>query len=235
LLGPRYTNRVVNHSPLVLALTCLAASAQAPAPTAKAGGVELTLSAPADFVEVGDKLRTTFFELLAPSTNRLLTAYLPTKVLTEIEKGTPPVSFEVYAMVEVLRQAEYADCTPEAFAQVTGEFANASKIVDDPKLGAITEEVSLRLKNLGAKPVEAGRAEMLGRLFQKKDAAAMAMLIGLKQAEQSTTMICGMGALRLKQRLIFAYLFRRYESSETVDWIRKNLESWADAMLAKNK
>jgi len=31
----------------------------------------------ADFAEAGDKLRSTFFELLVPSTNRLLTAYVP--------------------------------------------------------------------------------------------------------------------------------------------------------------
>src|SRR6202042_187831 len=85
----------------------------------KAGGAVLTLPGPPnDFVEAGDKLRTTLFELLVPTVNRLLSAYIPEHSFVDLNAGKANGGLEVYAMVEVPRQAGYADCTPENFAQV---------------------------------------------------------------------------------------------------------------------
>jgi hypothetical protein len=66
-------------------------------PEVQAGGVLLTLPGPnPDFVESGDKLRTTFFELLAPSTNRLLSAYLPPKAISDLSAGKTAGAMDVY-------------------------------------------------------------------------------------------------------------------------------------------
>jgi len=61
------------------------------------------------------------------------------------------------------------------------------------------------------------------------------MLAAYKQEDRSVTMIIGTAFVRVKQRLIFVYLYRRYESPDTATLIRKELETWADAILAKNK
>ncbi len=76
---------------------------------------------------------------------------------------------------------------------------------------------------------------MLGGVFEKTDAAGFAMLLALKQGDRNVTMASGVAMLRVKQRLLFAYLFRKYESPETVSLVRKDLESWADAILAGNR
>ena len=44
----------------------------------------------------------------------------------------------------------------------------------------------------------------------------------------------GIAVLRVKERLIFAYLYRKYESAETVTLLRGQLERWADAILLAN-
>jgi hypothetical protein len=93
----------------------------------------------------------------------------------------------------------------------------------------------VRLKSLGAGPVDVGHPEMLGGLFQKSDAAGFAMLLAFKQGERSVTMANGTAFVRVRQRLLFMYLFRKYESPDTVNWLRRNLEPWVDAILAKNK
>ena len=60
----------------------------------KAGGIALTLPGPAnDFVEAGDKLRSTFFELMVPS-NRLVSAYLPAQTLAELNTAKRPTIWE---------------------------------------------------------------------------------------------------------------------------------------------
>jgi hypothetical protein len=201
----------------------------------KAGGVVLTMPGPApDFTEVGDKLRTTFFELLAPSTNRLLSAYVPAQTLGELNQGKALGGLEMYSMVEVPRKAEYSDLTPQAFDQLAKAMNPGLAQLDTKKAGEFQDEIDVRLKALGGKPIKLGEPEVLGSIFQKTDSSGFAMLMGYKQDDRTVTMAMGMAVLRVKQRLIFAYLFRRYESPDTVSWIRENLEAWTDAILSKN-
>ncbi len=201
-------------------------------PKVNAGGTELTLPVPAsDFVEVGDKLRTTFFELLAPSGNRLLSAYAPEKTLTSRNAGKP-LELDIYSMVEVPRRAEYTDVTPQAFEQVLkGMEPSMGKF----EAGGLQQEMNIRLKSLGAKPIEIGHPEMLGGIFRKPNAAGFAMLLADKQGDdRSDTMAGGMAVLRVRQRLIFAYVYRKYESPDSISWVNKILEAWCDTILAKN-
>ena len=80
-----------------------------------------------------------------------------------------------------------------------------------------------------------GHAEMLGGIFQKADAAGFAMLTAFKEEDRSVTMAGCTALLRVKQRLVFAYLYRTIESPDTMSWLRKNIEEWSDAILAKNR
>jgi len=204
-------------------------------PEAKAGGVSLVLPAPpGDFIEVGDKLRSMVFELLVPSYNRLLTAYAPPSKIDMIGKVKDP-GLDRYGMVEVVRQAEYNDFTADAFEQVVKALDTSVGKVAAEQIGEAMDEINLRLKQLGGKSIEAGHPEMLGGFFREVDAAGYGMLTADKQEEKTLTMATGMAAVRVKQRLIFAYIFRKYESPETVALVSKDLGSWVDSILAKNK
>lgn len=75
---------------------------------------------------------------------------------------------------------------------------------------------------------------MLGAIFRKKDAAGVAMLMAVKTGDASITMAAVIGVLRVRERFPFLYLYRKYESPDTVEWARKTAEAWADAILAKN-
>jgi len=218
----------------VLCLLAAAAFAQPPAaPEVKAGGVALTLPAPADdFVEAGDRLRTTFFELMVPSANRLLAAYVPSAALTGSQ---PKAGFDVYAMVQVPRQAEYGELTADAFVEVKQSVGSAMGNFGSDKVAPFEEELNLRLKAAGAKPLEIGRPEMLGAAFDKSDSVGYLMLIAVKSGDTTKKMVGGLAALRLKQRLVFAYFYRPYESEDSVLSAKKSLESWTGALLARNQ
>jgi hypothetical protein len=223
---------------LTVALLLAACAPVAAAGTeVKAGGVAIVFPSPAsDFSEVGDKLRTTVFELLVPSANRLLSAYLPQEKLDELNRGTSQGGFDSYAMVEVIRQAEYVDISPEFFAQITKDFDPSQ--VGKAAAGSVQDfesEMNSRLKALGTKTVDFGQPEILGALFQKPNATAIAMVMGLKQGDRSVNMSAGMAAIRVRQRFLFLYLFHQYNSPQTVIDLRKKLESWTDAILAANQ
>jgi hypothetical protein len=210
--------------------------AKGPDPEVKAGGVVLTLPGPAsDFAEVGDRLRTTVFELMAPSSNRLLTAYLPARYLGDSNGGTSAGPFDVSALVEVPRQAEYRACKPKDFEELLKGLESTMGKFDAEHVEQVENELNTRLKSLGTKPIEMGHPEMLGGIFRKTDASGYAMLMALKQEDRSITMACGFGVLRVRERVLFAYLYHKYESPDTVRSLRKETETWADLILAKNK
>lgn len=102
-----------------------------------------------DFSEVGEQLRITFFELLAPSSNRLVSAYIPTRTLAEISQGKALNGLEVYGLAEVPRQAEYTDCTPQVFQQLLKSVEPIMGNLDAEKIGRFAEEVNARLQSLG--------------------------------------------------------------------------------------
>jgi hypothetical protein len=198
----------------------------------KVGGLNVTLPGPAaNFDEVGDRLRTTLFELLAPSTNRLVSAYAPTKTLEELNGGKAAGGLDLYAMVEVPRQAEYADCSPELFQTV---LKGVEPAFGKLEVVNVETELNLRLKSRGTKPIEVGHPEMLGAIFQKTDAAGFAMLLAFKQGDHDVTMAGATAFVRVKRRILFLYLYRIYESPETVSTLRKEVEAWADTILSKN-
>jgi len=206
----------------------------------RAGGIALTLPAPSsDFRESGDKLRTTVFELIVPSVNRLVSAWAPPQELAKLREGKASGGLDAYAMVEVLRQLEYDDCTPEAFQQLlksagasTGELVG--KAMEDMGKGA-TEEMNARLKSLGQRSIEMNHPENPGALFQRTDAYGFAALTTYKQGDRSVTMATVTAVIRVRQRVLFAYIFRKYESPDTVISIGKDLEVWADGILMRKK
>jgi hypothetical protein len=141
---------------------------------------------------------------------------------------------DVYGMVETLRQAEYADCTPQDFEKFL-QGIDPNYFDDAKRVGDLQEEMNVRLKSLDAKSIEMGRPKLLGVVFQKPDAYGTVMLMAYKSDGVTVTMASGLAALRVRQRLVFAYLFRNYESPETVKWLGKSLETWGDSILTRNK
>lgn len=175
------------------------------------------------------------FELLTPSSNRLLSAYVSEKTRTELLNGTASGGLGFYAMVQVSRRAEYADVTPEAFAQVSKGIESSTGPVNARQAGETVDEINMRLKVLGAKPVAVDRPEIIGALFRKPDALGWAMLMGVQSGDRNVTMAGAIATIRTRQRLLFAYLYHPYESPKTLDLLRSTLEVWADEIIAANK
>ena len=210
---------------------------QGPDPRMSAGGIELVLPGPSNgFEEAGEKLRVTFFGLLVPANDRLLTAYVSSQKLAELNEGKSTGGLGVYGLVQVPRQFEYEDCTPRAFEKVSESMdLYTSKTYSGTMAGLIQEQANGHLKSIGVDSVEMGRPKMLGRAFQDPNASGFLMQAVLKVGTREIDMAGGFAALRVKQRLIFASLWRRNESPDTVHLVSTDLETWANAILEKNK
>ena len=205
----------------------------APVESFKAGGTPVAIPSPtAEMSEVGYDNREIMEVSVAPE-NRLIAAFVPTEDLPKFTKGLDELTR--YAMVQVPRRGEYMDCGASDFKEVTDGLKEAFGDVMSSSMKEAEDEIKRRMKSLDLDEVSLGKPIQLGCLFSKQDAYGFAMVVPVAMGGQNMKMACGAVLMRVKQRLLFVYLYAEYKNDETIKWIRKATEDWADAILKANR
>ena len=87
-------------------------------------------------------------------------------------------------------------------------------------------------------PLQATNSVPLGVFLEERNAIGFASLskseVAVENEEENITMIMAVVFLRLKGRLLYAYVYERYETRESIDWVRKTSIQWAESMLEAN-
>jgi hypothetical protein len=202
----------------------------------KAGGVAISIPSPSrGFVEAGD--RRSLMELFVPQTNRLLSAYMTPEDLARLNKGGDNTLLSKYGLVEVARRAEFMDCGANDFKEVINGAKEAMGDVSSTSVKDTEEEFNRRMKALDIPNarVSIGKPLMLGTLFSKPDEYGFGMITEYAMSGNNVKVVAGCAMLRVKNRLLFAYLYAEYKDEDTIKWIRKTTEEWSDAILKANK
>ena len=189
----------------------------------------------ADLSEVGSDYRV-LLDSLVPDTNRLLAAFLTAEDSTNIRSGVAK-PFGRYAMVENLRRAEFADINADLFKQVSAGAAAEVGAALDSSMKDPQVELNHKLKAmLGSdKTITLDKPLQLGAFFSKPNACSFGMIESVSAAGNSTKMVVGMTILRAQNRLLYAYVVSPFKDEESVQWVRKISEQWADAILKANE
>jgi hypothetical protein len=220
---------------LLAAAVILPASAQDTS-TYRAGLKNFTIPAPtSELTEPGPDYRV-LLEPLSPTQNRLIAAFLLPADLDTLRSGST-ATLNRYALVEVLRQAEFADVTPEMFKQVSDAFGTQFGAAVDANLKDNQDEINRRLKALhsAASEVTLDKPVQLGALFTKPDACAFGMVMSMTSGGKARKEVVGVIAMRVRSRLVFLYTYTEFKDDSSVQWIRTTDEQWADAILQANK
>jgi len=202
----------------------------------RAGGLAFRFPSPSgDLVETGPDYRV-LLEPFAPNTNRLVAAFVVPDDFAAVRSAKSNAMTE-YALVEIPRQAEFADITPDIFKQVADGTAAQFGADLESKVKESVEDTNRRLKQLNssAAAVSVDKPVYLGVLFSKPDAHGFGMSMTGSSNGTTTTMIMGISVVRVRNRVFFAYLYKRYEDESALLWIRKASEQWADSILTANK
>jgi hypothetical protein len=202
----------------------------------RAGALSFVFPAPSsDLVETGSDYRV-LLEPLAPASNRLVAAFILPDDLARLASGKRGAMTQ-YALVEVPRQAEFAEVSPEIFKQIVDGMATQFGAELESKMKESVEDTNRRLKalNSSAASVSADKPVYLGMLFSKSEACGVGATVALSSNGVSVKMVMGLAVVRVKNRVFFAYLYKRYEDESTLLGIRKTTEQWADSILSANK
>lgn len=223
-------------------LLLLGFSLPAPAQTAlpadttfRIGLKTITIPPPSpDLTETGPDYRV-LLQTLVPTNNRLVAAFLTPDDFTQIRSSTA-ASLSQYALVQTARRAEFADITPEIFKQVDSSLATQFEAAVNASLKDHQDEINRRLKALGQdKTVTLDKPLMLGSLFSKPDASGYGQIVPVTVNDTTKKIVVGMTLLRVRERMLFLFLYTPYKDEDTVKSVRATSEKWADAVLAANK
>ncbi len=221
---------------LMGALLGSASSLQATDCSTMAGGIPVVVPSPEQgFPEVGTEKRD-FFEYMVPSGNRLLCAFVPAEFLPRLKN--PAGGMRQYMLVELSRKLDEknTEVTSAMFEKVVlgvkGQIADPSSLMQTVQ--TTLEEINRNLKQLESKEVSVDKPTPLGTLFQTSDAYAFAILAPVSSGGTTSRIINASVLLRVRDRLIFAYVYGSSDDENSLKWVEKTAEQWTNGILIAN-
>jgi len=183
------------------------------------------------YLEVSDQFYN-MIKSFVPESNRLVCAFLTRADVAKLEEGKDP-DMDKYILVEVSNAAENQDCKPADFKEVKSSMSDITSGLSDKGSDMMTE-INNKLKAMDLGGVQLNDPVDLGVLFNKEDAAASGMLFKVSQAESVKTYIASILLIRLKERLIFVYIYKTYNGESTVKEITSFTDEYTTALLTAN-
>ncbi|MBU1043209.1 MAG: hypothetical protein KJ915_02285 [Candidatus Omnitrophica bacterium] len=201
----------------------------------KAGGTLINIPQPnAELVEVGYDVRE-MMEIFVPGSNRLLAGYMRASDIPLFVQGAEDFLLNQYASIQIARQGEYQDCKESDFKELVDYVQGSFEEDIDQIMKDSETEFNQKMKSMDLAKVNIDKPVQLGTLFSKPDAYSMGMISTYSNGTKSWTLIIATTFVRVRERLLFVYLFNTYNNEQDVSAVRATAEKWADAILAANK
>jgi hypothetical protein len=198
----------------------------------RAGRVSFTIPPPApELVEMGPDLRV-LMEPMAPAKLRLIAAFIPPDSLAKLP-GPSSMAFTKYALVEVPRTAEFLDVDETSFKTVVDSMSQ--QFSNGNLQSTMQTAIDRHFADLGTAKLTVDKPTQLGTMFSKPNASGFAMLMPMAANGKTVTLVSATLVVRVRSRLLFAYLYIQYEDKASIDWITKTSEFWADSILKSNE
>jgi len=178
----------------------------------------------------------------APTLDTLL-GHLPTSDCDLLRKGSAP-TYNHYTKVSVLRAGRELDVSREVMAQaVEGYRANVGAVLDPngPEMKALVKKVEQGLSAVDSKQttVDFSRPQQLGEFDARPDINSFLMLMTIKVnqagAEATVPMLASVSFVRVNERLIYVYGFRKYKSAADMETLKQFATKWTSSIVAANR
>lgn len=204
------------------------------------GGVQIVIPAlAADFVEIGNENQE-LMEVFIPSTNRLVCTYVLADDLPRISEHDEDLTLSQYGMVQVNREAEDKDMESKDYEGLVEYFNEFYGSDWDPLMDKAGKDLNRRFEDhdIDAR-MKAGEVVKLGKLFSIDDACGYGVIMPfdfqIEDDDESHVMAVVLSLVRVKERLLFVYVYAMYEDGGTLKWIGATSEEWCKDILAANE
>ncbi len=214
------------------------------AATFQFGNQVVTIPAPEGFEDAAaqfEKIRNHFTATESPG-NTMLAVHLPSSECRKLGRGEV-APFTFYTKVTVAKTARESDFSAAQFASLVADLQKTAATLLDANSASIKQSEahlgkSLSELNKEKVQVDFGQPVHLGVFDNRPNAYSFMVLVNLKvqsgNDEVVTAMLGGLSFIRVRQRLVFVYTYRRYESKADVETLREFTKQWIGQILAAN-
>jgi hypothetical protein len=206
------------------------------------GGTIIDIQAPDKFHEVTSIFPEyeRFFKTITPQTNRLLGAMISEEDLQRAYANQEPM-LNRYMMLQVSYQMENEPVSSADFQEITSTVKKSQKAlfkkIKDQTADEVTDNVSEEYKI--PVDIKIGEPVPLGTFVDQSDAYGFGNLMRYKvssgEKEIEYDMVTGISFLKVKNRVLFAYVYSLYESEKDINWTKSKSIEWIDSILKLNR
>lgn len=229
----------------VLGILCVAnAHAQTSVDGFEVGGVTIQAPALEGFKEISD-VSPEMMELaqaMVPPTNRLLGVYLSDADHEKLVGGEPP-AFDRYVFIQVHRELEDKSLSGADFREIAAQLKTRQSTIQhevEKQAGRLIDNASEKISESYdvSLDMELGEQRSLGIFLDRPNAVAFTSLVkyrGNLNGESFDYVMAGSTLLmKVRRRLLYAYVYSEYEGQADVDWVESRTTTLADRILAAN-
>ena len=175
--------------------------------------------------------------------NDMLFAHMPVSDCDLMRQGSAP-TYDFYTKVSVLRIAREMAVTREMLASAAeGYRKNAGKLLDPngPEMQRMNKRLSQGISELDSREttIDLSKPQQLGEFDTRPDIASFLTMITVTttvgSAQATIPMLSTTTFIRVKQRIIFVYAFRKYRSPDDMEAIKQFARKWNTSILAANR
>jgi hypothetical protein len=179
------------------------------------------------------KIKDRFSATEAPENDMLLVHMLAADC--ELMRQGSNATFSQYTKVSVLRQARALTVTSAMMAAAVEELRAQAVKFPDPN------NLERALSNLNSKQttIDFGKPEVLGEFNVAPNVFSLLMLLNVKLNQagvegKPTPMLMSVSYVRVKERIIFVYVYKHLESKADLEPLKAFTTNWTNAIVAAN-
>lgn len=229
---------------LLLTLYAYQALAGTQSVTIDVGGTQIYVPAPNSFHEVSQLSPETrkLAETMTPPDNRLLAVFVSEADLGRIMKGESPQLYR-YMYLQVFRELEKSGLTAAEFQQLGNQVKQQQETLLEKvrsRVGSLVDSASAKLskeRNIPLK-IQFGEQAPLGVFLNNSDAIGFASLARVRVSangkQVDDVIASGVSFIRVKGKLLFAYVYGKYDDQQDVEWVRTTSINWLAHLSSSN-
>lgn len=182
------------------------------------------------------------FSLTEAPENDMLFVHLPISDCELLRKGNSP-TYELYTKVSVLRSSRALVVSSPMMAAAVEELRTQAATLLDPNGPKMEEmerliEKGLSRSNSQQTTIEFDKPQILGVFENQPNLFSLLTLLTVKAnvggTDVTIPMLTTVNYVRVKERLIFVYTFRRFQSKADVEPLKAFTKRWTNSILAAN-
>jgi hypothetical protein len=226
-----------------LALSVPAQTRKVTTTSLQLGDVVIVVPPPNGFEEAAsqfENIRTRMSVTEDPG-NDMLAVHLPAADCEKLRQGAVP-GLTFYTKISVRKAIRSQNYSPVEFEAIRSDFQKQSTALLDitsPQFKSTLEHAEKAIKELGDQSkLEMSQPVNLGEFDSKPNIYSVMLLLNLTfrdgDNQRVIPLLSSISFVRVKQRLLYVYVYRRYESKADVEVLRDFSQQWTASIVAAN-